>query len=112
MWELDQHRNLITKLQKEYHFRCGCMMCTENICLPTADEVNFTTNQIYKDGMALTMMTLDQFRKLPVATIERHEKNAIQFLELFGRFHPINETINIKNALLIMWCILAKDYSH
>lgn len=87
-------------------------MCTEKIRLPTDDEVNFTTNKLYKDGIALTLMTLEEFRKLPVATIEKHEKSAIKFLEEYGRFHPTKETINMKNALLIMWYILAKDYSY
>lgn len=115
LWDLKQHRSLITKLQRELHFKCECLLCTETIRLPTDDEVNFTTNELYKNGLALVKgedaPTLEEFRKLPVAVIEQHEESAIKFLKLFGRFHPIKETINIENALLIMWYILVKDYS-
>lgn len=92
------------------------MLCTENIRLPTAEEVNFTSHELYKNGIALVngknAPTLMEFRKLSVAKSEEHEKSAIKFLKLFGRFHPIDETINIENALLVMWYILAKNYSH
>lgn len=111
LWEFNEHRSLIKQLQHEHNFKCGCMMCRENICLPVADEVNFTKNPLYTNGIALIDMTVAEFRKLPLSTIEKHEKAAIKFVEKYGRFHPTKETIDMENALLIMWYILAKEFS-
>ncbi|XP_031628272.1 SET and MYND domain-containing protein 4-like [Contarinia nasturtii] len=95
------------ELQLRYHFECECMLCTNDDWSPLTDEVDFSDDPLYTIGMKPFCMTVKELRKLSRSQIQQYEKNAIDFLVKYGRFHPVNDTMGMQNTLLIMWNVLA-----
>lgn len=107
---VEPDESLQTALMDRYHFQCECLLCSDKLCIPSKEELNFTKSQLFIDAHAVFSMKAEEFRKLPQVAIENHEKNVIKFLEKYGRFHPINETFVMQQALQIMWYLLSSRF--
>lgn len=76
------------------------------------DEMDFSDDMLYTNGIQPSNLTLERFRKVPRRLIEGYQKNSIDFLTKYDRFHPVNDTICMQNNLFIMWNILASRFAN
>lgn len=74
---------------------------------PLVNEVDLSDDPVYNDAIKPGTMTVNAIRKLSNNEITKHEKRAIEFLEKYDRFHPVNDTICMQDTLRLMWNILA-----
>lgn len=74
---------------------------------PLVDAVDLSDDPVYDDGMKPGLMRVNEIRKLSTNEITKHEKKAIEFLEKYDRFHPVNDTICMQDSLRCMWNVLA-----
>ncbi|XP_055298565.1 SET and MYND domain-containing protein 4-like [Sitodiplosis mosellana] len=106
----EQPLELKRELDERYHFKCECFLCTSELWTPLTNEVNLSRDPLYEFGLQPSAMTIKRFRKLTRSEVLSYEKKAIEFLEKYDRFHPVNDTIVMQNNLQIMWNVLASRY--
>lgn len=93
-------------LEDRYFFKCECLVCS-GMWEPLVNEIDLSDDPIYDDAIKPGRMTANEIRKLSANEIAKYEKKAIEFLEEYDRFHPVNDTICMQDTLRYVWNILA-----
>lgn len=104
-----------TSLSKRHYIQCKCEFCWDDIWSPPTNENNLRDDPLWCDGILGIFRRLEEFRCLPLDTIENYEKNAIAFLEKYDDRHPVRDTVSMQECLRILWkevasMILPSDY--
>lgn len=107
---LKSHQELRARLADKYHFKCECLLCSQEEHLLSEDEVNLFNNPLWKYGVILSYATVKEFREMSREKIESHEEKAINFLNKYNRFHPIDATSALQRTLIIIWNLLASRF--
>lgn len=74
------------------------------------NEIDLSDDPLYHEAMQPSTMTHAKIRKLPSSTFDRYEKNAIDFLTKYDRFHPVNDTICMQANLQMIWNVIATRF--
>lgn len=107
-WEQDAI--LISELENRYQFKCECFVCSNQIWSHLTGGINCTQDPLYQEAIEAILFTPHQFRQMPRERIEYFENKSIEFLEKYDTIHPINDTITIQKALIIVWVLLSSKF--
>lgn len=89
--------------------KCDCVLCEDDDWTTILDEVSLQS-PLYEDAITPLKMTEKAFRNLFRETMEQYENRAITFLEMYNRFHPLEDTLNVQIVLIIIWNIFATRF--
>lgn len=90
--------------------KCECVLCADDSWTTLLDAVSLTQTPLWKDAITPANMTIKAFRNLSRETMDQYENRAIKFLEMYSRFHPLNDTVSVQMVLILMWNIFATRF--
>ncbi|XP_055316116.1 uncharacterized protein LOC129575905 [Sitodiplosis mosellana] len=96
-------------VEKQLHMKCECNLCSGDAWTMLHDK-SLKQSPFWKDATAAANMTEKAFRALSNETKEYYENRTIKFLEMYDRFHPLNDTLCVQWALIVMWNVLATHF--
>lgn len=74
------------------------------------DQVKLFKNPTWIYGVVISYATVAEFREMTLDIIESHEQKAMETLDEYDRFHPVDATFALQRTLIIIWNLLASRF--
>lgn len=101
----------VADLEKRYNFKCKCPKCNKLKTKPKLEDL-IAFCELAEDVIPTRLLTVDDFRKLPLDEVEKHERAAIEFLEQNDHRHPDRTLEWVQDHLLRTWYLLTSLNVH